>query len=213
MLPFIVPVLEGVAGYIGYDVIGKKLFGNTKTNNLPIPIKSKKVKSKQKTTFPLAPKKSNLPVKKDNDIIDVEIISDKPKKTLIDVLDSSHRVNSIMSSSTIANLAKGVLFLETISTSLSSISEAMEFFKDELQFRKNPVELKDLEGNIITKLSPREIEAIQRATRAKLDSDENSLDISDLLDDYEIDFDMLDKLEELFKFTGIVQDLKEIGGK
>jgi len=213
MLPFIVPVLEGVAGYIGYDVIGKKLFGNTKTNNLPIPIKSKKVKSKQKTTFPLAPKKSNLPVKKDNDIIDVEIISDKPKKTLIDVLDSSHRVNSIMSSSTIANLAKGVLFLETISTSLSSISEAMEFFKDELQFRKNPVELKDLEGNIITKLSPREIEAIQRATRAKLDSDENSLDISDLLDDYESDFDMLDKLEELFKFTGIVQDLKEIGGK
>jgi len=202
MLPFVIPVLEGVASYAGFE-LGEKLFGNTKTKNLPIPTKSKK-------------RKSNLPVKRkkkstDLDIIDVEVIPNKPKKTLLDVLDNSNKVNSIMSSSSIAAIARSVVLFEAISTSLNSISETMEFFRDELEFRKTPIELKDLEGNTITKLSPREIETIQRATRAKLDSDENNLDVSDLLGDYESDFDMLDKLEELFKFEGITKNLKDIG--
>ena len=216
MFPLVIPILEGVASYVGFE-IGKKLFGNTKTKNLPIPIKSKR-KIKQKTSLPLAPKKmkSNLPIKskkkRNSDVVDVEIIPDKPKKTLLDVLDNSNKTNSIMQSSTIATLARTAIAFETISSSLNVISETMEVFREELEFRKNPVEIKDLEGNTITKMSPREIELTQRATRAKLDNDENNLDINDVIDDYDDTFNLLEKVEELFKFQGITKDITDMKG-
>ena len=213
MLPFVVPVLEGVASYVGFE-LGEKLLGNTKTKNLPIPIKSKRKISKQKTSFPLAPKKtkSNFPIKSrkktNTDIVDVEIIPNKPKKTLLDVLDNSNKTTSIMQSSTIATLARTAIAFETVASSLNVISETMEIFREELEFRKNPIEIKDLEGNTITKMSPREIELTQRATRAKLDNDENNLDINDVIDDYDEAFNLLEKVEELFKFQGITKDIK-----
>jgi len=215
MLPLVVPVLEGVASYVGFE-IGEKLFGNTKTKNLPIPIKSKR-KIKQKNSLPLAPKKTkNLPIKtekkRNSDIVDVEIIPDKPKKTLLDVLDNSNKTNSIMQSSTIATLARTAIAFETISSSLNVISETMEAFREELEFRKNPIEIKDLDGNTITTMSPREIELTQRATRAKLDNDENNLDINDVIDDYDDTFDLLEKVEELFKFQGITKDITDMKG-
>jgi len=215
MFPFVIPVLEGVASYLGFE-IGEKLFGKTKTSNLPIPIKSKR-SLKQKPSFPLATKntKTNFPIKskrkrKNDNIIEIKEIPNKPKKTLIDVLEHSGNVNSIMQSSMISTLARNAILFETVSSSLSTVAEAMEHFVEYFEYSKTPIELKDLEGNTITTKTPREIELIQRAIRAKLDSDENNLDIDDLVDDYESGFNILEEAEKLFNFEGITKDIKEI---
>jgi len=90
--------------------------------------------------------------------------------------------------------------------------ENLDYVGDLAKFKTNEIELKDLEGNYIGKLSPVMIEAIKNAIDAKLGTDENSLTIEDLgLDDYDVDFS--DVMNELFKFRGIVSDIQKLKGE
>lgn len=219
MVPLLAPLLEGIASYVGFE-LADSFFSPSK--NPVIPTKSKKRVPKPKKKKKQLPavyeqsKRSGIVTKKSVENLDV-VLKDKPKKrTLLDVLEYQTKTNQGFNSAILNTKIQSAMViasaLPSIVSSLETISNSMEHFIEHFEYSKTPVEIKDLEGNTITKMSPREIELTQRATRAKLDNDENNLDINDVIDDYDDTFDLLEKVEELFKFQGITKDITDMKG-
>lgn len=67
--------------------------------------------------------------------------------------------------------------------------DTFEIYKEKSDYAKEKQEIKDLDGNTIAKMSPREAEASKNALSAKINTDENSFE----LDDEDISFIQFDK--------------------
>jgi len=99
---------------------------------------------------------------------------------------------------------------DVLDNHLGKVAEAKELEKDYYEFLKTPKKF-DLFVDDVPEIAPREAIAMSESIKAHLNSQEASLTSDDLgLDDYDVDFD--DLMNELFKFQGIVNDLKKING-
>ena len=92
---------------------------------------------------------------------------------------------------------------ELLETTLS----ARKAWLESLEYQKAAKEIKDLDGVVVAKTSPREIKAIKDATQARGNTDENNLDI----DDYDFDEDFIDlsKLLKILEFGSPLDYVKE----
>jgi len=93
---------------------------------------------------------------------------------------------------------------------LRSIARSKDLEIEYHEFNKNPLQFTTSDGEIIANVSPREIKARKNALDYHLANDEATLKFDDLgLNDYENDFDM-SKILELFKFSGIKEDIEKM---
>lgn len=92
---------------------------------------------------------------------------------------------------------------ELLETTLS----ARKAWLESLEYQKAAKEIKDLDGVVVAKTSPREIKAIKDATQARGNTDENNLDI----DDYDFDEEFIDlsKLLKILEFGSPLDYVKE----
>ena len=129
--------------------------------------------------------------------------------------------------SEVRNLTESISLGNVVSSNISrSLDEFVEMFRESdvlrsiarskdleieyHEFNKNPLQFTTSDGEIIANVSPREIQARKNALDYHLANDEATLKFDDLgLNDYENDFD-INKILELFKFSGIVEDIKKM---
>jgi hypothetical protein len=90
----------------------------------------------------------------------------------------------------------------------------MEFMKpfyekgaEDYDYKKNPLSLRDLDGQAVATKSPREIEAIKNATVSRKTTDENNLEFDE--DDFDI-MDSLPDLSGLFAKTNMAKEIEDI---
>ena len=91
--------------------------------------------------------------------------------------------------------------------SLSKMKEKDEAFIEKLTFEKNALNVKDLDGNNVVSVSPRELEAIKNAVIAREKTDINNFE----LDDDDLDhFDLSSVLQklDLTKLSDIVKEVQ-----
>lgn len=93
-------------------------------------------------------------------------------------------------------------------------TQRLEFQKEDYEFQKTSVDIKDLDGNTVVNSSPREIIAVNAAAQARTFTDDNNFSQDDLPDDPDLDSDIFSNFGDLFKWRsqldyqhGIINDL------